>query len=138
MKKTILFFLMVTMTTLLTGQSKNNYQAPPTNYFLEKSKNQRDIGFILLGAGTVAVSIPLIIWANSGWESTADINSPAGPISMLMGATMIVVSVPLFIAAGANKRKGMSVSIKNEAVSYCQQGTLLSKNVPSLSFEIGL
>ena len=91
-----------------------------------------------MGVGTAAFITRVNIWVSDPYFDNSDINSPAGPISMLICAMMMVASVPSFIISGVNKRKGMSISIKNETAPYYQQGILLSKNISSLSLKIGL
>jgi hypothetical protein len=136
MKTNLLIVIFLVVAASLHSQTMENTQPVPNNYFIQKSKNQRETGFVLLGMGTAAFAIPIIIYASDPEFDPTEISSPVGPLSILIGAVMIVSSVPIFISAGNNKRKGMSLSFKNERTLNIQNGGLLSESVPSLSLKI--
>jgi len=138
MKIYILFAFFLMMATSMYCQSTKNDQPLTSDYYLQKSKNQRALAYTFLGVGAAAFAIPVIIYASDPYFNAADIISPAGPLSILAGIGLMVASVPVFYAAGNNKRKGMSLSFKNETAPYIQNGSILSKSVPSLSLKIGL
>jgi len=111
------------------------HQLQLTIIFSKKSKNQKGIGYTLIGLGTAAIAVPIIIWSTKP-DFVDSIDSPAGGISIIAGLILIPMGAGFLIASGVNKRKGMSVSLINESVPYFQNGT--SRSVPSLSIKIGL
>jgi len=138
MKTNLIIAIFLAVAASLHSQTIENKQPKPNNYFIQKSKNQRELGYILLGVGAAAFAIPVIIYASDPHLDLSEIESPVGPLSILLGAGLMVTSVPIFIAAGNNKRKGMSLSFKNETAPHIQSGIILSKSVPALSLKFGL
>jgi len=136
--KIILFFaVFLFMSTSLFCQYTKKDALITSDDYIKKSKQQEDTGYWLLGLGAAAIGIPLIIWATDD-TNESDLESLAGPISMLVGAGMMISSIPFFVASENNKIKGMSLSIKNEAAPYFRNGNQLTESVPALSLKVGL
>jgi hypothetical protein len=57
---------------------------------------------------------------------------------LVIGGVTALSSIPFFIAAGRNKRKGMSLSLKNETAPQLQKNIFVYKPVPSLTLKINL
>jgi peptidoglycan/LPS O-acetylase OafA/YrhL len=128
--------LIISSIPVFDASARNRMKGRPNNLYLQKSKDQRLTGYLLLGLGTATFIIP-----PAGLAKTDDPTTEEYGIALLppfVGAAMILVSVPILIQAGVNKRKGMSISFKNETVPSIQNGNLLSKSVPALSLKIGL
>ena len=64
--------------------------------------------------------------------------STSGYWIIATGLVAAAGSIPLFIAAARNKRKAMSMSLKNETVPLLQAGSFVNHFVPSLSLKINL
>ena len=72
---------------------------------VQKSKNQRTAGFILLGAGTIAFLGAGLHSANNILEKT-----PTSDAIAAVGLGAMIGSIPLFIAAKRNKKKAAALS----------------------------
>jgi hypothetical protein len=55
-----------------------------------------------------------------------------------IGGVAALSSIPLFIASGRNKRKGMSLSFKNETAPQIQKNSFVYRTVPSLKLRLNL
>ena len=71
-------------------------------YYIQKSKNQRTAGLVLLGAGLVASGFGLLI--GTGNNASFD-DTQTGVTIMGIGALSGIVSIPLMIMAHANRNK---------------------------------
>ena len=71
-------------------------------YYLQKSKNQRTAGLILLGAGVIISGIGLLVATNQ--NANLD-QTETGVIIMGIGAVSGIVSIPLMIMAHVNRSK---------------------------------
>lgn len=119
--------------------------------FLRKSKQQKTGAWVLLGSGFVASTIGILTATLKAAEDVAGIytgifsgnpqpqnNYTVETILLVSGVTAMLSSVPLFVAASKNKRKGMSVSIKNESALIFQKSSLSYRTFPSLTLKISL
>ncbi len=100
--------------------------------YLLKSKQQNKIGRILLGGG-LGCALILSVGATVLAKSLA-----VGAVTMVVGMIAVPASIPFFIAAGRNKKKGMSLSFKNETAPILQNNSLIHRAVPSFSLKIKL
>lgn len=69
-------------------------------YYIQKSKNQRVGGLVLLGSGVLLSGIGLLIAQNSNLDEIE-----GGVIIMGLGALSGLISIPIMIMAHANKNK---------------------------------
>ena len=127
MKKIIISFLMLAVSAAMFSQQTKNVkpQLTKTNY-LQVSKKQKTIGWILFG-GTVVY-----------FSSTYIAKSELFFIYPLVSGSMAIASIPFFNAAVRNKRKAMSLSFKNEKVPQFMSGSFVNRPVSSLSLKINL
>jgi drug/metabolite transporter (DMT)-like permease len=125
MKKITICFLLLTLT--LTSFCQDN---PTKADYLKKSKTQKTVGFILLGAGGIAlVSI-------SG--PNTELNTAAGVV-ILAGAA-IITSIPFFIASGHNKRKAnaMALSFDLQKNAWAKLSDRYLPFVPAITLKLPL
>jgi hypothetical protein len=122
--KKLCFFLLLAFTTI----SLFSQQALTREELLKKSKSQKTVGFILLGAGATT----LIIMSTGDTDLDA-----AGPL-FIGGAAAVLGSIPLFIAAGRNKRKAnkMTGSIGLQQAPTMQLADVRYRSFPALSLKI--
>jgi hypothetical protein len=59
-----------------------------------------------------------------------------GFIMVGIGAASVLGSVQLFYASRENKKKGMSLSFKNETIQLLQKSSFIYRPVPSLALKI--
>jgi len=145
---TILIPILLVLFVAATGQ-----QTPVTSPvltktdYLKKSKNQKNVAWVLLGGGATLVLTGIIIpkgeitnpdcvfcaeekieYKNDGIKSTLG----------LTGVLSMIGSIPFFIASKNNNKRAMSVSFKNETASQLVKSNLVYRYLPSLNIKIRL
>mgnify|MGYP003585762110 CR=1 FL=1 len=92
-----------------------------TNY-MKKSKNQKTIGWIMVGAGTALIIAGAVTNSSSsdiGWESlNKDINQG---ILIASGSLVGIGSIPLFLASSKNRKKAEIYLKPANTINYIQQ-----------------
>lgn len=126
--------------TISAAQSNQNTNTHQTDY-LQKSKHQKTSAWILLGGGGTFIVTGIIIprgeVTHEGFWNSYKNDGIKGSF-VLSGTLAMLGSIPLFIAAGKNKRKGTSLSFKNEKMLQLQKSSLAYRSIPSLSVKINL
>jgi phosphate/sulfate permease len=145
MKKQIAIMLLLTISATAFGQTDPPSQSFTSTDYLQKSKKQKTAAWIFLGTGTALITTALAIGLNDAAEALVSVlvlepKSPPNTSEILFwtGLATATGSIPLFIASGKNKRKGMSLSFKNETVPQLLRQSFVYKSVPSLSLKINL
>ena len=109
--------------------------------YLKKSKSQKTVGRILLGGGGILIGAGLLTNLSNGlgnlFVEESQKNS-SGDIFTVLGVISIAGSIPLLISAGKNKRKALSLSVKNQPSQVLQNNWLYTKMTPSLTLKIDL
>ena len=103
-------------------------------YFLEKSKKQKKIAWILLGTGTAAILTEAI--ADNSKKGTGE--SFTGGVMTLGGIVCTLTSIPIFLSSSRNKKKGMAITINRNKFYFPQKNTGIAKNYSSISLHIPL
>ncbi len=142
MKKIILFLAFFSMLTKGFNQQVEEPKMELTKQeYLKKSKSQKTAGRILLGGGGILIGAGLLTNLSNGlgnlFVEESQKNS-SGDIFTVLGVISIAGSIPLLISAGKNKRKALSLSVKNQPSQVLQNNRLYSKIIPSLTFKINL
>jgi|SoiMethySBSTD1v2_1073268.scaffolds.fasta_scaffold12436_2 hypothetical protein len=117
--------------------------------YLDKSRKQKTAAWILLGGGAALIITGTILSANEVEEDYQ--NDPYNPFAPLTEAdfdgpewvftTGIFAglgSIPLFVASSRNRRKAMTVSLKNEQFQSLKNSSLVYKPMPAVSLKINL
>ena len=115
-------------------------QSPIKTDYLKKSKTQKTLAWVMLGAGTTMIAAGFVV-ADKSLEDPENPNfENAVDSSALIVAGLIVdvVSIPFFISASKNKHRALSVSFKNELAPQLRQGSIVQTALPSVSFVIRL
>jgi hypothetical protein len=139
MKKLTTFLLILAVSTASFSQTTT--PSPEKNEYFKKSKSQKTIAWILAGggAGIAVISIASLNWGdivNSIEGDNSSINTKEA--FLLIGGVAVLSSIPLFIASGKNKRKGMSLSFKNETAPQIQKNSFVYRAIPSLTIKMSL
>jgi hypothetical protein len=71
-------------------------------------------------------------------EESSFSEASAGAVIAGIGVLSAIGSIPFFIASGKNKRKGMSLSFKNETAPQFFKRNFTSRSYPSVAFKISL
>lgn len=119
MKKIMGFLILFLPVITAFSQNNNENMLPriklthesPENLYLQKSKNQKTTGLILLAGGTAMVIGGLIAfdknWDRSGSYAATDISG----FIAVGGIVADLVSIPFLISAHKNKKKAKSLMI---------------------------
>ena len=83
-------------------------------FYLQRSRNQRTAGLVLLGGGVLISSVGLLVSTNS--SATLD-QTATGVTIMGVGALAGIVSIPLMIMAHANRNKA-KLMLSNQTTGY--------------------
>jgi len=141
MKKILTFCLLlsIAITTFSQADTVIPNRSIKTDY-LKKSKNQKTIAWVLLGSGTTMMVTGLIIARNAPDDPFTpggkDFNN--GVALFVIGGLVNLASILFFIAGARNKRKALSISLKNDLVPKMQQGILVHATTPTLSLVLKL
>ncbi|AFD07475.1 hypothetical protein [Solitalea canadensis] len=136
MKTFLLFLAMIFLTEPIllaqidTLSKSSNYELGAK--YLKKSKSQKTIGWVMVGAGTALIIAGAATNSSSsdtGWESlNTDVNQG---ILITSGCLVGLGSIPLFIAGRKNRKKAEIYLKPATALNYIQQK-------PAYSAQLGL
>ena len=126
MKKTALLATALLWMLQATAQEPVKDKA----YYLDKSKNQKTAGWVLLGAGTAMMIGGGIAFSNS---SIFDESWGAGATVMTIGVPVALTSIPFFISAAKNK--GRAEAMATLHLSPVPVGTVV-KCVPQVGVRV--
>lgn len=111
------------------------FSQPKTKeFFLERSKKQKTVAWILLGTGAAAIITEAIV--DNSNRGTGE--SLTGGIMTLGGVVCTVTSIPFFINAAVNKRRAMKLTINNNSILFPQANGAVTRNYSSISIHIPL
>ena len=101
------------------------------NFYLEKSKNQKTTGWILLGAGTALVIGGGYVFDKT-WDDASSTTTDIAGFAILTGVIADLASIPYFIGAGRNKRKAASLSLGYQNIYLRCDNSYSIKTTPAL------
>jgi hypothetical protein len=136
MKKTFIFLILLLFTIKLLSQNIPNSEYSK-NYYLQKSKNQKTAGWILLSAGVVITTVGIIGFDNTyndNWHGNS--SSDTYGFLVLAGPLISLGSIPLFISSGSNAQKVATLSISNQPILFPRQDSCVLNLHPSLSLKV--
>jgi len=132
MKKIIVLTLLLIISAASFSQQTTTSPRLTKVDYLKKSKRQKTTAIILTVACPVLILSPALIGANSGFSAVLSYSFTA------LGCLCLPASIPFFVASSRNKRKGMSLSFKNETAPQLQKDGFTNRSVPSLTLKISL
>lgn len=156
MKKTASLILILTVVKTSFSQQVTVSPTLAKQDYLLKSKHQKTTAWLLLGGGIALSSIGTVIATPKAAEDIGYValflpNALAGnpqqepqndysieTLLIVCGATAMLSSIPLFIASGKNKRKAISLSLKNETAFQIYKGSFVYNNIPSFTLKFHL
>jgi hypothetical protein len=130
MKKITIFAMLIIFSATSFCQQTKTSTSLTRDEYLKKSKTQKIVGFVFLGAG--AITLISVSGGNTDFNTLGTV--------VAAGGILTVASIPLFIASGRNKRKAQnaSVSFNFEKNPLIQQSQLSCHSFPSISLKINL
>ncbi|MFC0775041.1 hypothetical protein [Terrimonas alba] len=137
MKKILLGIAAGLMSIYVFSQQKEPVQALTKQDYLQKSKNQKTIGWVLLGGGTIMAVVGAITF-NSTYDSDSYTATDAGGFLLLGGIVADLASIPFFIGSAKNARKAATISFNNQRILIPHFHSLVAKAQPSVTIKIGI
>jgi hypothetical protein len=131
MKKVFSLLLLMAFGVYTYAQQTPVDTAKAREIYLEKSKSQKTVAWILLGAGTVSTIGGIYV----AFASTSD----AGEIMFIAGLASIAGSIPLFIISHNNKQKALRLAIGPKIEENGQLIQMYAgRYQPAISFKLSL
>ncbi|ULQ54733.1 hypothetical protein [Flavihumibacter fluvii] len=106
--------------------------------YLQKSKSQKTVGWVLLGTGVAVGIAGVIVFNQSDWLFEGDSQTDTGGILFLVGTCTALGSIPLFISSRNNAKKAAAISFKNQELYLPKGSNFLVKSQPAVSLKIKL
>jgi hypothetical protein len=128
MKKIIVFAMLIIISFASFSQQTTSSPTLTKQDYLKKSKKQKIVAWSLLLGG---FGLDVIAFA-TGFESES------GTFLIRAGTLANLASIPFFIVAHRNKKKGMSLSFKNEIAPQLQKSSFVYRHIPSLTLKMSL
>lgn len=104
--------------------SANTPPDKDADFYLRRSKNQRTVGWVTLGAGVILSGIGLIVATNSEGGTydqygnySEDNNTAIAAVLLITGGLSGIVSIPFMIIASGNKHKAR-LMLKNQQTGF--------------------
>jgi hypothetical protein len=146
MKQAIILTLLFSFATASFGQQTAQRQPLTKTDYLQKSKNQKKTGQILLIGGTALLITGIVFpkgdLVQEGFLYIPDEyeNDGIKAVLILAGVTSDLASIPFFIASKKNRRKANAASafIKMEKAAVLQRTVVRNQSFPALGIRIGL
>jgi hypothetical protein len=139
-KKNIIMKKILFSVVLLVFTVQSFAQAPAVSkdYYLKKSKSQRNAAWILLAGGTLTTVIAALGYIKNDINQGS--NSAENTLVVLMwsGIAADVLSIPFFISSAKNKKRAAAIAINSQPIYLQQQGNVAVKMQPTLSLKIAL
>src|SRR5947208_10675345 len=142
MKKAINCLVLLIVVLATFGQQNNPSLNLPKQDYLQKSKHQKTAAWIMLGGGAILFSVGSILSAHDVVDVFTGQPQNANPVLddvlAATGAAAMLGSIPLFIASSKNKKKAVSLSLKNELIPKIFKISLVYHNIPSVTLKVAL
>jgi hypothetical protein len=129
MRKSFFSLLLIMTFNLVFCQEKTQ------DFYLEKSKKLKTIGWILVGTGTAAIITGVVV---DNVKKGPYMESSAGGAIELIGFPCVLVSVPCFIYAAKNKKKALEFSFIEQRIFIPLRNISVKTTQPAISLSLKL
>lgn len=135
--KKLIFLIVLSILTVNSFSQTQNFNLSKEDY-LQKSKNQKTVGWVLLAGGTTMAVVGIIVGNDSNMfdNNSSDFETGAG--LLVVGLVADLVSIPFFISSSSNARKAATISFGVQKIYSPQNNVLITKTQPSITLKIGL
>jgi hypothetical protein len=131
MKKIILFIQLLQFLIRSFGQQQTTSAPITKTDYLQKSKSQKTVAWILFGGGTIMMITGVVVMSENLFTTK-------GTGLAVAGLIVSVASIPLFIASGKNKRRAASLSFNNIKTQQIKNSSMVYRPIPTVSIKINL
>ncbi|MGE5108280.1 MAG: hypothetical protein ACM3H8_12090 [Sphingobacteriales bacterium] len=140
MIKITISLLMILLGVSVSSQEIDTRKPITKEDYLQKSKNQKTTGWILLAGGTSVAIAGVIIGGNDTGDSD-DIFGPNFGTSaglLIGGLAADLLSIPFFIGSSNNARKAATFSFNQQKIMYPGHNNFAVKTQAAISLTIRL
>lgn len=140
MKKAILVSVLISIAFSSFSQTLPS-NVNTKKYYLDKSRHQRTISWIMLGGGVALTAIGI----GAAQAGTADYalggsakSGNAGAVLAVIGVASALGSIPLFISAAHNKHKAAALAFNMQKVTMLHTAYNNTIYQPALALKVSL
>ena len=137
--KKIVFSLTLLIFVLNSFCQTSKNKALTKDYYLQKSKNQKTVAWVLLGGGLGIAAAGGIVQLIHENQRNGGFNLDfTGAFIAIGGGVIALSSIPFFISSSKNKNIAASIVISNQNIFLPQQNSFALKTQPTFTLKIGL
>jgi hypothetical protein len=137
MKSIPIAALAILLSSSVVGQESEPAHIPDRQDYLEKSRNQKKAGWIMLGAGTLMAVVGGVIFNNT-YDSDSYASTDIGGGLLLGGIVVDLASIPFFISSAKNARKAAEISFHYQNLLNIRGHSIVSKAYPAIMLKLPL
>jgi|SRR5579872_430120 len=137
MKKLIILLMLMGLGTSAFCEAFGD-SIPSRDYYLNRSKNQKDVGWVFLGGGTAMAVIGIIVFSQGNILSADDSKTDVGGFLVLGGIVTDLASIPFFISSGKNARKAATISLIKQDLFFPHHDGFGVRALAGISLKIAL
>lgn len=104
--------------------------------YLQKSKTQNTIGWILAGGGTTMIVVGSIVFSKGNYLGPDNGNTDTGGILIIAGLVADVASIPFFISSAHNSRKAATISFNNRRIILPRGNGMAMVSQPTVTLSL--
>lgn len=134
MKRLITIIVPLLLVVNIYGQEAV-MQPQTTDWYLQKSKNQKTTAWVLLISGT-AMAIGGAVTFDKNYDESSNSSTDISGIIMLAGVVADLVSIYFFVRAGQNKRKAASLSFNMQNYLPYHENNFTLTPAPSIALRM--
>ncbi|MDX1828995.1 MAG: hypothetical protein R3342_05555 [Lutibacter sp.] len=135
--KRLIFLIVLSILTVNSFSQTQDFKLSKADY-LQKSKNQKTVGWVLLAGGTTMAVVGVIVGNNSSLFDNNNSDFETGAFLLVGGLITDLVSIPFFISSSSNARKAATISVQIQKIYLPQNNMILTKAHPTITLKIGL
>lgn len=128
-----MFIALLAFVTNIYAQDETS-KASLNEYYLQKSKNKKTTGFVMLGIGTAAV-IGGAISVNNNPNDVYSVSDGEGFL-IVGGIILDLASIPFFISALHSSSKAARISLSSQKNYLLQKNIVAARYTPAISIKI--
>jgi hypothetical protein len=143
--KVLLLILIVFVSIAKTYCQNAEAPALSKDYYLQKSKTQKTVAWVLAGSGTGMMITGAIINGSQNMGNMVGAfigetptNENKGLWLCYVGSAAAITSIPLFISSHKNKKRAASVALSNQNIYAPFQNNFVVKTQPTLTLKLNL
>ncbi|QNA42938.1 hypothetical protein [Lacibacter sediminis] len=142
MKKIFISMLFISICISISAQLTEPVHKLTKQDYLQKSKNQKTTGRVLLVGGTAMIVAGAVV--GSTFEEPKGVleifskGEVIGFCLFMAGAVVDLASIPFFISSAKNARKAATITLSNQQINVPNSKSLVVKSIPSVTLKIRL